>query len=116
MSEPFEGHEPRECGEHRTVGPHRAWCFDCTEWCYPRPELACKGCELPQLRAIAVTVHAPRAGRPWRTGRKVGRTIYVQIGDEPSDHDLLIGVMDTPHLADAAVTAYNASVTSPNAR
>lgn len=31
----FHGHEPRECGEHRTVGPHRAWCFDCQEWCYP---------------------------------------------------------------------------------
>jgi hypothetical protein len=24
----FVGHQPRTCGEHRTVGPHRAWCFD----------------------------------------------------------------------------------------
>lgn len=31
----FEGLTPRECGEHRTVGPHRAWCHDCGEWCYP---------------------------------------------------------------------------------
>lgn len=45
----FEGHDPRECGEHRTVGPHRAWCYDCREWCYP--DSPCKGCELPQLRA-----------------------------------------------------------------
>lgn len=22
-------------GEHRTVGPHRAWCHDDREWCYP---------------------------------------------------------------------------------
>lgn len=22
-------------GEHRTVGPHRAWCHGCHEWCYP---------------------------------------------------------------------------------
>ena len=45
----FEGHAKRECGDHRTVGPHRAWCFDCHEWCYP--EGACRGCELPGLRA-----------------------------------------------------------------
>jgi hypothetical protein len=31
----FLGYEPRECGEHRTVGAHRAWCFDCSEWCSP---------------------------------------------------------------------------------
>lgn len=47
----FEGHPGRECGEHRTVGPHRAWCYECTMWCYPRLEAACRGCELPALRA-----------------------------------------------------------------
>jgi len=25
---------PGDC-EHRTVGPHRAWCLTCQEWCYP---------------------------------------------------------------------------------
>lgn len=44
---------------------------------------------------------------PWRTGRKVGRTIYAQIGDAPADHDPLIGVMDTRELADHAVRAHN---------
>ena len=29
----FLGWEPRECHEHRTVGEHRAWCYDCAEWC-----------------------------------------------------------------------------------
>jgi hypothetical protein len=38
----FEGHEPRRCGEHRTVG-HRAWCHDCREWCYP--EDGCANCK-----------------------------------------------------------------------
>lgn len=39
----FEGHENRECGEHRTVGPHRAWCHDCSMWCYPHdPCFRCK--------------------------------------------------------------------------
>jgi hypothetical protein len=31
----FEGHQPRRCGAHRTVGPHKAWCHDCRAWCYP---------------------------------------------------------------------------------
>lgn len=30
--------------EHRTVGPHRAWCFQCGEWCYP--DDLCARCEL----------------------------------------------------------------------
>lgn len=50
MSPDFEGHEPRDCGEHRTVGPHRAWCYECIEWCYPRLDAACTRCELPTLR------------------------------------------------------------------
>jgi hypothetical protein len=45
--------------------------------------------------------------KPWRVGRKVGRTIYEQQGTEPTDTDLLIGVMDTRELAAAAVEAHN---------
>lgn len=43
MSDPpnFEGHSPDI--EHRTVGPHRAWSFTSTEWCYP--ESPCAHCE-----------------------------------------------------------------------
>lgn len=44
----FGGHPDRECGEHRSTGL-RAWCFGCSEWCYP--EQPCKGCELPMLRS-----------------------------------------------------------------
>jgi hypothetical protein len=47
----FFGQELRECGEHRTVGSHRAWCFDCSEWCYPR--IPCRGCEIIPLRTFA---------------------------------------------------------------
>lgn len=43
----------------------------------------------------------------WRTGRKVGRTIYQMTGPEPSDDDPLIGVMDTPALAEDAVRSHN---------
>ena len=48
----------------------------------------------------------PTAPR-WRTGRKVGRTIYRQVGDGPSDADELVGVMDTPELARMVVDALN---------
>ena len=44
---------------------------------------------------------------PWRTGRKVGRTMYARLGPEASDEDPLIGMMDTPELAAAAVAAHN---------
>lgn len=44
---------------------------------------------------------------PWRTGRKVGRTVYAQLGPETSDDDPLIGLMDTPELARAACEAHN---------
>ncbi len=43
----------------------------------------------------------------WRCGRKVGRTIYAQLGDQPSDDDVLIGVMDTSGLAARVVSDHN---------
>lgn len=45
---------------------------------------------------------------PWRVGRKVGRTIYADYGDEVQ---VLIGMMDTPELAEVAVRAHNAELT-----
>jgi hypothetical protein len=47
----FQGHDPRPCGEHRTVGEHRAWCFQCREWCYL--DEGCLGCRtVILLRAV----------------------------------------------------------------
>jgi hypothetical protein len=43
----------------------------------------------------------------WRVGRKVGRTVYVQLGPEPSDDDPLIGMMDTRELAAQVVLDHN---------
>jgi hypothetical protein len=44
----FAGWSPRDCGDHRTVGDHRAWCFDCGEWCYSYTlEAGCEGCRAP---------------------------------------------------------------------
>ena len=44
----------------------------------------------------------------WRTGRKVGRTVYAEAWDGVSDEDdVLIGLFDTPELAQAAVDAHN---------
>lgn len=49
----------------------------------------------------------------WRTGRKVGRTLYAMVADEATDYDILIGVMDTEELAADVVTAHNASRVVP---
>jgi len=42
---------------------------------------------------------------PWRVGSQVGRTIYAQA--EADDKGVLIGVMDTPELADDVVKCHN---------
>lgn len=44
-----------------------------------------------------------------RVGRKVGRTVYQQLGDLPSDSDRLIGLMDTRGYAEGVVAAVNAA-------
>jgi hypothetical protein len=56
-----------------------------------------------ELRREALT-------RPWRVGRRVGRTVYYQLGERPSDEDLLIGVMDTRALAREVVDAHNGAL------
>jgi hypothetical protein len=65
MSAPnFEGHIPRDCGDHATAVV-RAWCLSCTEWC--SPSAPCKGCEAPVLRDAAKalkTLHQIQTG-PW---------------------------------------------------
>ena len=48
-----------------------------------------------------------KSGMPLRIGRSIGRTLYVQTGDEASKEDLLIGVMDSPELAALVVEAMN---------
>ena len=31
--------------EHRTVGPHRAWCHTCASWCYSETTMLCHCCD-----------------------------------------------------------------------
>jgi hypothetical protein len=45
---------------------------------------------------------------PWRTGRRVGRTIYAQVSGKANSVDVLIGLMDTVELADEVVASHNA--------
>lgn len=45
--------------------------------------------------------------RPWRVGRKVGRTIYSCAGTGDPDDDRLIGMLDTHALAAEAVAGHN---------
>lgn len=47
---------------------------------------------------------------PWRTGRKLGRTLYTRkYSDAPSDDDHFVGIMDTRELAEQVVDAVNAA-------
>jgi hypothetical protein len=59
--------------------------------------------------ALLGTPEAPTvpAWLPWRTERKLGRTIYAQVGYEPSEDDVLIGMMDTAELANEAIVTHN---------
>ncbi len=43
----------------------------------------------------------------YRVGRSLGRTIYQQVGDEPSKTDICLGMMDTPELGQMVVDALN---------
>ena len=47
---------------------------------------------------------------PWRTGRKLGRTLYERkYTDGPSDEDRFLGIMDSPDDAERVVEAVNAN-------
>jgi hypothetical protein len=57
------------------------------------------------------------AGVRWTTGGSVGRSVYAVLDDVTTEHardrdSYLIGMFDTAELADAAVTAHNAALTS----
>jgi hypothetical protein len=91
----FTGHENRECGEHRTTGL-RAWCFDCSEWCYPA--LPCKGCELPALRAendqageAVMDEGSTQYGFLWGP-IEVERMATFAVGKDPSRRNRVIGL------------------------
>ncbi len=47
----FQGWTGSDC-EHRTVGSHRAWCYDCAEWCYPVGDAACARCREAVARGM----------------------------------------------------------------
>lgn len=44
----------------------------------------------------------------FRVGGKLGRTVYAQLGDEPSEKDLLVGLMETPYMAGFVAEALTA--------
>lgn len=43
----------------------------------------------------------------WRVGRKLKRTIYAMLGDQPSEDDLLLGVFDEESVAQHIVDIHN---------
>lgn len=45
--------------------------------------------------------------RRWRVGRSLGRTIYIQKGDEASKSDTFVGLVETRELAKLIVDVLN---------
>jgi hypothetical protein len=45
--------------------------------------------------------------RLWRTGRSLGRTVYAQAGTGAAKGDQLLGLMETPEIADYVVELHN---------
>lgn len=43
----------------------------------------------------------------FRVGRKLRRTIYVQLGSEPGDDDMFVGIADTSDLAQHIIDSHN---------
>lgn len=43
----------------------------------------------------------------WRTGTKLGRTVYARVGKDASPEDVFLGIFDTPELALHAVMTHN---------
>lgn len=48
---------------------------------------------------------------PWRVGRSLGRTLYAQLGPEPSKADPFVGLMETPELARWVAGVHNLGLT-----
>lgn len=70
-----------------------------------RAELAKTVSNFDEFAETVAERNAETGDALYRVGRKVGRTVYRQVGPEASDADELIGLMDTPDLARVAVAA-----------
>lgn len=85
----FIGHDPRVCGEHRTVGNHRAWCLDCQEWCYPSsPCLRCS----PEV--VAMETDAPPPSDPAAMVRAIRDILDADLPDDVAVLRAIERVMD----------------------
>lgn len=71
-----------------------------------------EGLKMRSADTESATHKAEAIFMPWRMGRKIGRTVYAQVADEPSDDDVLIGVMDSRILAADVVASHNAVLTA----
>lgn len=57
----YTGMADRQCGDHRTTG-QRAWCHDCSEWCYPTsPCVRCPN-SAPTVLSLMSLPYADRPG------------------------------------------------------
>ena len=55
----------------------------------------------------ALYLHSDMRDASWRIGRSLGRTVYAQLGTEPSKADVLVGLMETKAPAEDVVAQHN---------
>jgi len=70
----FIGFSMRTCRDHRTTGG-RAWCFDCSEWCYPT--MPCVGCARQWIKDRITDLPEQNA----TSGRDFGRGYAKAVKD-----------------------------------
>lgn len=88
----FLGFADRDCGEHRTVGEHRAWCFDCHEWCSATSP--CVRCEIAPLRKVL-----REAAEDMKDGPENGHQFHFSVGVQASSSVTGIpGYRDAPEV------------------
>jgi hypothetical protein len=80
------------------------------DWDTPTGDLLCTSRQGFGLSRIGFPRRRRRAGgrKPWRTGGPSGRYLFIQMGAEPSDEDIFIGVMDSAELAERAARGVRA--------
>ncbi len=72
----------------------------------PEPGAASSSCGPKRTDLIGSRISYERALiLPWRRGSQVGRTVYAR--DPETGWERLIGIMDTPRLADHVVRLHN---------
>ncbi len=78
--------------EWAVVGPHRAWCLSCSEWCYPDEDGMCPCCQ-ETLGREALWID-PKVGPPERV---ILTDLIAELRDGCARQEEAVGPLITTH-------------------